>query len=347
MFAVTGALTLAIALVIGSTVAIARGAPLTSNLLRAGLIGVCNWLFVAALAWPVAMRRARLGRQAQVLSGWPYLVLAIVVGTPAAFVCGDTLATWLLGSSAPTLLQRTVAQNPALLYVVFLPCIVVTLVLAALQTIAERNGAARSARFLAMEAELRLLESQLDPHMLFNCLASLRELMDSDQQQAHLMFENLIRFLRANLSGSRRALHLVKDEFARLSDFLELMRMRLGDRLSFRLDLPEALSDVQMPALLLQPLVENALRHGIATSVTGGHLHVSAVQEGTHLVLSVRNSGADFNGGGDASDGFGLHHVRERLQAIYGPQALFEITSERIGQPGAIATVRLPMEHRP
>lgn len=346
-FSKAAGLTLVAALLIGSTVAISEGAPLTLSLFRAALIGACNLFFVAALAWPVARWRRRPGHQAHFLSGWPYTIFAIVVGTGVGFFCGDLLGSWVLGSSTPTLLQRTVAENPALLYVVWLPCLAVILGLAALQAIAARDSAANAARRLATVAQLRLVESQLNPHMLFNCLASLDELMESDQRQAHFMFDRLIGFLRANLNGSRRPEHPLKDEFDRLSDFLQLMQIRIGDRLSFRLVLPAALSDDKMPSLLLQPLVENAIKHGIEPSVAGGYVHVSARREGMHLVLRVRDSGVGLNGRTSAANGFGLHHVRERLDVLYGRRASFELKSPKDSAIGAIAVVRLPLEQHP
>src|SRR5690606_22156517 len=122
----------------------------------------------------------------------------------------------------------------------------------------------------ASEARLRLLESQLEPHMLFNTLANLRALIGSDPPRAVEMLDRLNAFLRATLAASRSAAgaqrHTLRDEFARLDDYLALMAVRMGPRLRVVLSLPEPLADCPVPALLLQPLVENAIRHGLEPS---------------------------------------------------------------------------------
>ena len=115
----------------------------------------------------------------------------------------------------------------------------------------------------AAEARLKLLEAQLEPHMLFNTLANLRVLVATDPPRAQAMLDHLIAYLRATLGASRATLHPLEDEFARLADYLALMAMRMGPRLAYALDLPEPLRGVPVPPLLLQPLVENAIRHGL------------------------------------------------------------------------------------
>jgi LytS/YehU family sensor histidine kinase len=129
---------------------------------------------------------------------------------------------------------------------------------------------------LLTEARLKLLEAQLEPHMMFNTLANLRVLIATDPPRAQAMLDHLIAYLRATLGGARAALHPLADEFARLADYLEIMAVRMGPRLAFALDLPEALRGVPVPPLLLQPLVENAIRHGLEPQVAGGHIGVRA-----------------------------------------------------------------------
>ncbi|MDB5817100.1 MAG: sensor histidine kinase [Rhizobacter sp.] len=121
-----------------------------------------------------------------------------------------------------------------------------------------RAQAAATERDLA-ETRLKLLESQLEPHMLFNTLANLRVLIALDPDRAQAMLDRLIAFLRATLSASRAATHPLRDEFARVDDYLSLMKVRMGERLCASLTLPDDLAGVSVPSLLLQPLVENAI----------------------------------------------------------------------------------------
>ena len=118
----------------------------------------------------------------------------------------------------------------------------------------------------AVESQLQLLRAQLDPHMMFNTLANLHALIDADPPRAQAMLEHLITFLRATLHGSRTLSHPLRDEFARLQDYLALMQIRMGPRLQVEVDLPPQFAGIHVPTLLLQPLVENAIKHGLESS---------------------------------------------------------------------------------
>ncbi|RYF31943.1 MAG: sensor histidine kinase, partial [Comamonadaceae bacterium] len=146
---------------------------------------------------------------------------------------------------------------------------------------ARGKAAAMAAKIIAAErdaseARLKLLETQLEPHMLFNTLANLRALIQIDPPRAIQMLDHLNNYLRVTLAGSRVLAHPLAAEFARLGDFLELMAIRMGPRLAYTLDLPDDLRDVPVPPLLLQPLVENAIRHGLEPQVEGGTVTVRA-----------------------------------------------------------------------
>ncbi|WP_296446202.1 sensor histidine kinase, partial [Rhodoferax sp. UBA5149] len=170
----------------------------------------------------------------------------------------------------------------------------------------------------ANEARLKLLETQLEPHMLFNTLANLRVLIATDPPRAQQMLDHMIAYLRATLSASRAPTHTLQAEFERLRDYLELMAVRMGPRLSYTLDLPPELAQHPVPTLLLQPLVENAIKHGLEPKVEGGSITVRARREGARLTLEVLDTGVGPSPGRAAVDGFGLTQVRERLVATYG-----------------------------
>ncbi|MEX1168286.1 MAG: histidine kinase [Hydrogenophaga sp.] len=176
----------------------------------------------------------------------------------------------------------------------------------------------------ATEARLRLLETQLEPHMLFNTLANLRALIAVDPDKAIDMLDRLNGYLRATLRASRseetpQRPHTLQDEFDRLSDYLELMAVRMGPRLRFALQLPPELAGHALPPLLLQPLVENAIRHGLEPHVEGGEVRVTAYAEMGALVLTVSDTGAGCAIEPESGQGFGLAQVRERLETAFGP----------------------------
>ena len=177
--------------------------------------------------------------------------------------------------------------------------------------------ALETSRRQATEAQLKLLQSQLEPHMLFNTLANLRALISTDPARATDMLDRLIDYLRATLQASRAVSHSLQQEFDRLDDYLALMAVRMGPRLTYTLDLPNELAGQAVPTLLLQPLVENAIKHGLEPKIEGGSIAISARREGPRMVLDVVDSGVGLQDGA----GFGLTQIRERLQATYADQA--------------------------
>ena len=202
-------------------------------------------------------------------------------------------------------------------------------------------------RAQATETRLKLLESQLEPHMMFNTLANLRVLIATDPARAQAMLDHLIAYLRATLGGARAALHPLQDEFARLTDYLEIMAVRMGPRLAFTLDLPTALQGVPVPPLLLQPLVENAIRHGLEPQVGGGRIDVRASTlpgpTGMLLVLEVVDTGVGLGASPEHGTGsrFGLTQVRERLRTLYGERGTLELIAGSAGGTSARATFPL------
>jgi signal transduction histidine kinase len=210
----------------------------------------------------------------------------------------------------------------------------------------QQRGTADSLRREAAEARLKLLETQLEPHMLFNTLANLRVLIQTDPPRAVAMLDRLGDYLRATLRGSRAdaaaGTHTLADEFARLGDYLELMAVRMGPRLAFGFDLPDGLRSHPVPPLLLQPLVENAIRHGLEPRVEGGRIDVSARQEGPSLRIDVTDSGVGMAPDAhrpDTEGGFGMAQVRERVASLPGGSGAVQVTS----RPGQGTTVRLTL----
>jgi LytS/YehU family sensor histidine kinase len=155
------------------------------------------------------------------------------------------------------------------------------------------------------------------------------------------MLDRLIAFLRATLEASRAGAHPLAAEFARLADYLAQIQVRMGPRVTARFDLPEALAALPVPPLLLQPLVENAIRHGLEPKLEGGLVEVSARRDGARLLLEVRDSGVGLGAAAVEGTRFGLAQVRERLAALYGDAARLELVPAAGG--GTCARIELPI----
>ncbi|HEX5354819.1 MAG TPA: histidine kinase [Aquabacterium sp.] len=207
----------------------------------------------------------------------------------------------------------------------------------------------RMAQKLTAQAQLNLLRSQLDPHMLFNTLSNLYELIDDSPQQARQMLLHLIGFLRTTLTGSRASEHALSEEFKLAADYLSIMKIRMGDRLHSTLSLPEELGGARIPAMLLQPLIENAIRHGLERRKQGGTLKVDACVREGQLVLHVLNSGVNTSDVDMAigtvppsGTGFGLHYIRDRLRTLYGDNGHLDMHHDHVNDTTEV-TLHLPL----
>lgn len=195
----------------------------------------------------------------------------------------------------------------------------------------------------AIEAELKVMQAQVEPHFLFNTLASVQYLVETDPAQASRLLGHLIGYLRAALPQLRAASTTLGREAELARAYLSILQMRIGPRLVFHVDVPAELRDHPFPPNLLISLVENAIKHGIEPSASGGEVTISARRDADALVVNVIDTGrglasASPNGG----EGVGLANVRERLAALYGPRGRFTLEP---GQPrGARAVLALPFE---
>jgi hypothetical protein len=328
------------------------------NLVQSVCISMLCWFSIDALRlalarWTYRHAASESPAAASDWPGWPLMMIAIVIGSVIGFSAGNAIASFFLGRALGGYFRGDWHQMFALLLGSLVPGTIITYWFYSRETIAGQEAAVQTAQRQAAEHQLKLLESQLEPHMLFNTLANLRVLIGVDPVRAQAMLDQLISFLRATLAGSRAAQHPLKAEFARLADYLALMQIRMGERLAVRFELPTALADLPVPPLLLQPLVENSIKHGLEPAVAGGRIDISASREGDELVLRVRDSGAGLGPASPAhpsvpstdSTGFGLTQVRERLSAIYGARASFALAGSADGPQGAgtLATIRLPM----
>jgi signal transduction histidine kinase len=341
------ALCLAIALVLSVT---GQGS-FSGNLVYSLCIGSFCWLIIDGGRHLVAhlrerTRRAR-GLPADQTVGHPgraWMIALTLLGMTLGPMAGTQLHALLTGTHARSLWSLD-SDGPRLTWLLTLLASAASiLTLTLLERLSRARADAEAARRTAAENQLKLLESQLEPHMLFNTLANLRVLIGMDAARAQAMLDHLIAFLRATLQASRSSSHALAAEFERVGDYLALMQVRMGPRLQSRLDLPEALRDLKVPPLLLQPLVENSIKHGLEPKIAGGCIEVRAQADAHMLVLTVRDSGVGLGPGiGDpGGSSFGLQQVRERLHTLYAGRAGLVLQADADG--GTLARITLPIE---
>ncbi len=186
------------------------------------------------------------------------------------------------------------------------------------------------------EARLELLRNQIHPHFLFNTLHAISELMHEDVDAADRMMTRLAELLRASLESSGKPRVTLRDELGTLDRYIDIERVRLGERLRYQSTIDPAALDRLVPNFLLQPLVENAIRHAVVNRREGGSIDVHANVDGTKLVIRIDDDGPGL--GADHVERVGLGNVRARLEQMYGSAARFEIRSDR----GAHVRIEIP-----
>jgi signal transduction histidine kinase len=190
-------------------------------------------------------------------------------------------------------------------------------------------------------ARLNLLHAQVEPHFLYNTLASAQHLTRTNPALADEMLGNLITYLRRSLPRTDDALSTLGDELERVRAYLDILRLRMGPRLSLQIDVPPSLHEVAFPTMMLQTLAENAIKHGLEPRTTGGTVWILASESAGKIAVTVADDGMGF-GEQSAGTGIGLRNVRERLQLAYGDAARFDIVANF--PSGVAATITVPME---
>ena len=192
---------------------------------------------------------------------------------------------------------------------------------------------------LLAESRLHALQAQIEPHFIFNTLANVQSLIESDPAAAQRMLESFTRLLRVTLQRSRNGDATFGQEIEVVRAYLSIQQQRLGQRLRFTIEAPSALEALPFPALLLQPLVENAVKHGIEPAIDGGEVALSAESRDNTLVIRVHDTGRGF--AEQAGNGIGLANVRERLASLYGDRA--RLTLAENSTRGVCATMEVPL----
>lgn len=207
----------------------------------------------------------------------------------------------------------------------------------------EREVAAADLRAQLSEAQLEALRSQIHPHFLFNTLHGISTLMHRDVDAADTMLTRLSDLLRLTIQHRGQNEITLRDELALMGEYIEIMRVRFGDRLAVNQTIhPEAL-DALVPQFILQPLLENAFDHGIARTAGPGTIEISAIPADGKLEISISDNGLNTNGStaGVKRHGIGLANTRRRLEQLYGPAQ--SISLEKLPERGTRVVVSIPL----
>lgn len=189
-----------------------------------------------------------------------------------------------------------------------------------------------------VEAHLRMLQAQIEPHFLFNTLANVSSLIEVDAAQARRLLERLNDWLRVAVARTRSERATLGDELVLLENYLQILAMRFGTRLRWRIDATETIRQLPFPPMLLQPLVENVVRHGIEPKLGGGQLDIIVSLGQDVLRVRVEDEGVGFRE--NSRHGAGLENVRARLNALFGAAGRLELQSNAAG--GVSAVLELP-----
>jgi signal transduction histidine kinase len=296
-----------------------------------------DWYVYAVLSWPVL----RLARRFPPESATPVRTAAIHLGAALVFSLAYVGLRALVGQ-----VHNLVVDEPATFAEVFRPLLVKTfpfnlliygVIISASHALDYyRKYHERTIQTLELEkhlteARLQSLLRQLKPHFLFNTLNGIASLMYSDVAAADRMLVRLSELLRQTMAQSGAPLASLRDELAFLEKYLEIERIRFRDRLVVQVDADPATLDAQVPSLILQPLVENAIRHGIEPHERAGRIVLRAARAGENLVLTVTDNGGGVPPGGFKREGIGLTNTRARLNELYGPRHGFELANEPAG----------------
>lgn len=262
----------------------------------------------------------------------PTLMVMLAAGavTGGAWMFLATAWSWLLGQWQEGFPEPSPVERPllfAMSVVFYLLAAAVHYLIISLETSRQVERRAFEMKWLAKESELRALRTQIDPHFLFNSLNSISALTARDPAAARHMLILLSEFFRRSLKlGAERQITL-EEEFDLCRQYLDIERVRFGDRLRVDIELEEDARVVLVPPLCLQPLVENGVRHGIAQLVEGGLVSVRGRRHGSRVFLDIVND-TDVESRGSTGAGIGLENVRQRLDNHYSGAATIDAGKE-------------------
>ncbi|HEY1848599.1 MAG TPA: histidine kinase [Opitutaceae bacterium] len=305
-----------------------------------------DWYVYGILSLPVVW----LARRFPPERGSRWITAAIHLGAALTFSCAYVLARALVGVA-----DGLLGGEPASFGEVFHPLLVRTfpfnlLVYGVILSVShaldyyrkyhESTVQALELEKHLTEARLQALLHQLKPHFLFNTLNGIASLMHSDVDAADRMLVRLSELLRITMSHTGAPKTTVRDEVAFLERYLDIEKIRFRNRLDVRIEVDEEVLDAQVPSLILQPMVENAMRHGVEPKSKDGRIEIRGVREGGNLVLTVTDNGPGLPPGGPKREGIGVANTRARLAEFYGDSQEFELVNGPSG--GLCVRITIP-----
>ncbi len=192
-----------------------------------------------------------------------------------------------------------------------------------------------------IKAQLKLLQAQIEPHFLFNTLANVHSLITTEPAIATTMLENLDHYLRAALDHSRSDVSPLSKELELLKAYLDIQSIRMGERLRYVFDVADDVAALPFPPMILQPLLENAVKHGLEPALAGGSIELRARLHDKRIEIKLIDDGIGFGKG--CAAGMGLSNVRERLHSLFGEQSSFHIATSVSG--GVTVCLTVPVEN--
>ena len=269
--------------------------------------------------------------------------LRVAVALLSGGLCGSYLGSFVSGLNPATLFERHSLIQLLILGVMFGS--IITYFFSSREQIAESQAQAQEEKIKrltsekkAAEANLKLLQAQIEPHFLFNTLSNVMSLLETDPKKGKSMLVDFIQYLRASLSKIREQKATLGQEMEMIQAYLNIFKVRMGDRLQYKIDLPEKLKANTFPPMLIQPLVENAIKHGLEPKVDGGEIFISGEAKDGLLRLEVVDTGDGFKG--EKNFGMGLSNIRARIQTLYGNSGRLILKEN---QPSGLkATIEVP-----
>jgi len=279
-------------------------------------LGFCN---CAGCFWSLfVIPFTRFPKPAAAMSMLMRVVLALVLGA----VSGSFVFAILTGTAPAALLGKDVdiLTHMILLNLVFGAFLVFFYtsrerVSEAKRLILEEKIRNLNGRNIAIETELKVLQAQIEPHFLFNTLSNIISLIDTDPHKAKAMIEHFCLFLRGCLHLARNRAVPISQEMEIIRNYLDIHRVRMGNRLSYKIDIPDSLLECQIPPLLIQPLVENSIKHGLEPKLEGGEVAIKGEIEGNIIRITVTDSGIGIIENATGT-GIGLDNIGKRIQML-------------------------------
>jgi len=311
------------------------GSGLYINFIFSQSIGLCMCAFI--LAGHYFVKRPSI----------PGHALLLLVAMPAGAAVGAFVGTQIAGFSFSEILRGRPAFFIQMLFIGILFGTMITYFFFSRERISQTEKQLQEEQIKrltlekkTLETHLKLLQAQIEPHFLFNTLSNILSLLESDPTKGKAMIEDLTRYLRASLSRTRDRMTTLGQEMDLVRAYLDIYKVRMGERLRYTLEVPEALRDLSFPPMLVQPLVENALKHGLEPKIEGGNIVVKVEQDTDCCRVSVADTGAGLLENSVA--GIGLANVRERLEVIFNGKA--HLTLEENQPSGLKVTMEIPCE---